>query len=255
MAFVDFLLDNTTADIVSRSLDFEGNNMGRDGTFSQATVNLAVGGHTFHLDVTVLGEQLFHTPGSKGFTLRHILEDPTFKLLFFDVRQDSDVIFSKYSIIMDGVLGLQLMAVAYSALACGSSGDHYFHLPGLAKCIDATIGIAVDTDEMIQWHKEKRDGRAYCDKHTWAVYNEKPLPDILKRYAAGDVIYMPHLYATYYDELQHYPDLMDWVVRESGLRVLQSTMQDYDSKCLMHRRVPQSFIDLPDSAFSRVCLH
>lgn len=245
--FINYLSDLTQIGKVVLSLDCEGNNLGRDGTLSQVTLNLAAAGLTYHLDHTVLSKQLWKTQGRYGHTLKIFLEDPNIPILIYDVRGDSDGIHHHSGIVLGGVIDIQLMAIAYNAVTQGWY-RHGGRLPGLALCIANDIGLS--SNELTTWLKGKNEGKKYCETHGWKAYDERPLPEVLKKYAAGDVIYLPHLYAAYYEKLQHYPKLMDWVMRESNGRVMKSTSPEYDPKLQAQRLVPGSFLELDDSCFA-----
>ena len=119
--FINYLSDLTQIGKVVLSLDCEGNNLGRDGTLSQVTLNLAAAGLTYHLDHTVLSKQLWKTQGRYGHTLKIFLEDPNIPILIYDVRGDSDGIHHHSGIVLGGVIDIQLMAIAYNAVTQGGT--------------------------------------------------------------------------------------------------------------------------------------
>ncbi|TAQ86185.1 hypothetical protein B7494_g5478 [Chlorociboria aeruginascens] len=88
--------------------------------------------NTVHLlDVQMLKDTKFTTPGTSGQTLKSILEAPTTPKIFFDVRNDSDALYAHYGIALQGVQDIQLMENASRSYSKN-------FLAGLAKCIETT---------------------------------------------------------------------------------------------------------------------
>lgn len=93
------------------------------------------------IDVTTLGNKAFDTSGSGNRSLKTILESKYIVKVFFDIRNDSDALFSLYGICVDGVEDLQLMELA-------SRNFSKRCVNGLAKCIEGDSSIE---------YTEKRD--------------------------------------------------------------------------------------------------
>ena len=204
--------------------DQEGNKMDRNGSLSLLQISFATHDITFILDITVLEKAVFETKAVNGLSLRHVLEDPTIVKVYFDVRNDSDAIYSHYGIHLRGVIDLQLMELACRGIRCEATA-----LQSLAKGIELHLGTALETNEYIEWCQAKAAGRKYCDNYGWVAYDERPLPEILARYAAQDTIYMPHLYAVYLWKLQNCPRLMALILRASQKRADDSLLPGYQS--------------------------
>jgi len=247
VAFTNVIMQAIEEYVVTLSLDGEGDHMGRNGTLSQITINLAGKGVTFHLDTTVLGDKPFNSPGSAGKTFGDVLEDPIFPLLIYDSRGDSDALYHHAKVNMGGVIDLQIMKVACLGIQYPYMRGTRFYLPPLWKCVRDDLYLVAD--ELVEWKRGKDEGREHCEKFGWSEYDRRPLPDVLKRYAAGDVVYMPHLYAVYHNMLKRYPMLMDWVIEESKRRVLLSTQPQYGVDDGTSGLVPESFAALDMSAF------
>lgn len=64
------------------------------------------------VDVTTLGRSVFDTAGSDKRTLKHILESEDTIKVFFDIRNDSDALFSLCGVRIGGVEDTQLMELA-----------------------------------------------------------------------------------------------------------------------------------------------
>lgn len=93
-------------------MDLEGNNLSRLGTLSLITILLEPEGTVHLVDVTTLGQQAFTVSGQDGRTLQGILESSSIIKIFFDIRNDSDALFSLHGIRVAGIEDLQLMELA-----------------------------------------------------------------------------------------------------------------------------------------------
>ena len=129
-------------------VDLEGNDLSRNGTLSLVTI-LVEPRHTVHLiDVKTLGAAAFTISDPNGKSIQQILESKDVTKVFFDIRNDSDALFSLFGICVAGIEDVQLMEVA-------SRTSSKRLLNGLAKCIerDAPINFA-----------DKREWRATKDE-------------------------------------------------------------------------------------------
>ncbi|KAL5416306.1 hypothetical protein PMIN06_000443 [Paraphaeosphaeria minitans] len=112
-------------------IDIEGINLSRNGTMSIFTLFDRTSKLVYLIDVHYLGFAAFttHSATCKTFkdsafqvagadtapryvTLKTILECPKIPKVFFDVRNDSDALFSHFGIRLDGVQDLQAMELA-----------------------------------------------------------------------------------------------------------------------------------------------
>lgn len=84
-------------------VDLEGIRLSRDGTISLVQIFVQEEGVVYLIDIFTLGAKAFTTPGSTGTTLKSILESPSATKYFFDVRNDSDALFSLYGIKLAGI--------------------------------------------------------------------------------------------------------------------------------------------------------
>lgn len=117
-------------------IDLEGINLGRKGSISVLSLYAVHKGIIYLVDVHTLGKAAFSSPLSgKNTSLRAIMESPNVKKVIFDVRNDSDALFSHYNISLDGMQDLQLME-----LATRSGSKKY--VAGLAKCIERDSPIS-----------------------------------------------------------------------------------------------------------------
>lgn len=176
-------------------VDLEGNDLSRHGTLSLITI-LVEPRHTVHLiDVKTLGTAAFTTSDSNGKTIQQILESETVIKVFFDIRNDSDALFSLFGVRVAGIEDIQLMELA-------SRNSSKRLLNGLAKCIerDAPINFA----DKREWRATKDEGHRLFDPArggSFAVFDERPLTPAMQKYCAQDVLHMPALRFAYKGKL------------------------------------------------------
>ena len=134
-SFLESVVDNTSNPPILY-VDLEGNNLSRHGTLSLVIILVESEGKVYFVDVTTLQHSAFDTAGSNGRTLRAVLESDDITKVFFDIRNDSDTLFSLYGVRVGGIEDLQLIELA-------SRTFDKRHLNGLAKCIerDSTVGL------------------------------------------------------------------------------------------------------------------
>ncbi|KAI4219551.1 MAG: hypothetical protein L6R36_008247 [Xanthoria steineri] len=176
-------------------VDLEGNNLSRTGTLSLVTILVEPRKKVYLIDVTRLQHHAFETKSTDGRHLRDIFESPDIVKVFFDIRNDSDALFSLYGVRVQGVWDLQLFELA-------SRGFSKRCVNGLAKCIerDSRIGHV----EKQRWNRVKENGRKLFDPSqggTYAVFDERPLSPEVEEYCTQDVTLMPHLCEIYRGKL------------------------------------------------------
>ncbi|KAK4236790.1 hypothetical protein C8A03DRAFT_45247 [Achaetomium macrosporum] len=140
-------------------LDFEGNNLSRNGTLSLLTVLVHPTGAIGIVDVQTLGNSAFTTPGANGKTLKSILEDPVITKCFWDVRNNADALWSHYQIRLEGVMDVQLFENASRA------GDETY-LRGLSICVEKDPKLTVM--ELHRWLKTKNEVQALMSNDIFA---------------------------------------------------------------------------------------
>ena len=188
--FLDHLPDCKDS-VPSLYIDFEGNNLSRNGTLSLMTI-LVEPRHTVHLvDITGLGKQAFQIAGADERTLQSIMESEEIVKVFFDIRNDSDALFGLFGIRVSGIEDIQLMELA-------SRNFSKRYVNGLAKCIerDSTLPFA----EKREWRSSKERGRKLFDPTLgggYAVFDMRPLSTEITTYCVQDVVHMPALREIY----------------------------------------------------------
>jgi exonuclease 3'-5' domain-containing protein 1 len=179
-------------------LDLEGVNLGRDGSLSIVQLYVLPKSQVYLIDIHILGATAFTTPGPNGQTFKTILESTSIPKVFFDIRNDSDALFSHYQISVNCIHDLQLMEL-------GTRTFSKRYVNGLAKCIerDSTMSAAKKRD----WKRVKEStSRLYDPKQggRFEIFNERPiLPEII-RYCAQDVLVLPELWLLYNGRLTSY---------------------------------------------------
>ncbi|KAK5046728.1 hypothetical protein LTR84_007489 [Exophiala bonariae] len=176
--------------------DLEGIRLGRLGSISLVSLHVAPHSKTYIVDVNLLCGSAFSTLSTnKEWSLKTVLESQHIPKVFFDVRNDSDALYSHYQISINGVVDLQLLELATRK---GSRN----RVAGLAKCIQTDSSVSDDSKRA--WRETKEAiGRLYDPKSggRYEVFNECPLrPDILQ-YCAYDVELLPSLWEVYSTEL------------------------------------------------------
>ncbi|KAI9771038.1 MAG: hypothetical protein M1839_002974 [Geoglossum umbratile] len=230
------LLDNTVGlatNPPSLYLDLEGVNLGRHGSISIISLYISPVKKTFLIDVHRLGETTFSTTNGSATSLKTILESPTIPKVFFDVRNDSDALFSHFQISVDGIKDLQLMELA------SREGSRDF-VAGLAKCIEKDCPIS--TAAKAEWQRTKEGaGRLYDPKRggRYEIFNERPMRPEIMQYCARDVALLPGLYNVYNAKLRLSDRGAFWQVQvreatRDRIKLSQSPGYDGQSKSKVH---------------------
>lgn len=191
---IDDLLETIYAsatDPPSLYIDLEGVNLSRNGTISLMQIYIMPCDTTYLIDVHVLRAEAFTHTTSLGKTLKEVLEAPSIPKVFFDVRNDSDALYSHYGIKLAGIQDLQLMELATRSFPKK-------RVNGLAKCIehDATMTRA----ERLAWSVAKEKGKDLFAPErggSYEVFNVRPLATEIIQYCTQDVQFLPRLWRKY----------------------------------------------------------
>ena len=105
-------LDGVPTQPPSLYFDLEGERLSRHGSISILQLHVLPSKRTYLVDVHTLQHTAFSTCGENGRTLKEILECDGIPKVFFDVRNDSDALYSHFNISLAGVQDLQLMELA-----------------------------------------------------------------------------------------------------------------------------------------------
>ena len=182
-------------------LDLEGVNLGRHGTLSIIQLFVHPLNHVYLIDIHVLGSTAFSTPSSTtGRTLKSILESADVPKVFFDVRHDSDALFSHFNIHLAGVQDIQLMENA----ARRSRRRQFVN--SLATCIKQDV-TSMTRAQKSRWESVKDTGKKLFAPEqggSYQVWNERPLAPELMEYCVQDVLLLPELRDRYSGRLSEF---------------------------------------------------
>ena len=217
-------------------IDLEGVDIGRKGSIAILQVYILPTKRTFLVDVHNLRGQAFSTPNSSGLTLKAILESIFIPKVIFDVRNDSDALYSHFGIKLQGVIDLQLME-----LATRSHSQKF--LSGLGRCMDQDL---VQTPEELEVRSsiKKRGVQLFAPEKggRYEVFNDRPLDPAIVDYCVQDVQLMPQLWNIYNAKLS----LMDkrWaakIERETKARLLLSQSPGFNGKGQHMAKAPDTW--------------
>lgn len=212
-------------------LDIEGENLGRDGNISIIQIFIAPRDEVYLIDVYTLKERTFTVRGEDGTTFKDVLESSSIPKVFFDVRNDSDALYSHYQVGLRRIRDLQLMEVASRR-----PGRKLF-VNGLSRCVEKHVPLTFL--EALAWkHAKKRGYQLFAPEcgGSYAVFNQRPLSDEIKQYCTQDVTLLPQLWS-YYDENMT-SDWRDRVRVASEERVTKSQSPEYQPQGTGKRFAP-----------------
>jgi exonuclease 3'-5' domain-containing protein 1 len=176
-------------------IDLEGVDLGRHGSISILQLFAPSMKKIYIIDVYKLQDKAFSPVDNSGISLKFILETPCIQKGIFDLRNDSDALFSHYSISIHGIHDIQLMELA-------SRQHPRAFLAGLARCVEKESPIS--PEEKKAWQTTKQKVHRLFDPAlggNYEIFNERPIkPDILT-YCAQDVALLPGLYSVYCQKL------------------------------------------------------
>ncbi|CAI6334834.1 unnamed protein product [Periconia digitata] len=174
-------------------IDLEGVDLSRIGTISILQVYLLPTNETYLVDVRCLGSAAFTTSGvtNKEMTLQSILQSDQIIKAFFDVRNDSDALYSHYGIDLAGICDIQLMELATRS-GRKKMGN------GLARCIERDAPFT--WQERQEWGAVKEAGKKLFAPErggSYEVFNHRPMSQEMIIYCKKDVQILPRLWQTY----------------------------------------------------------
>ena len=202
-------------------LDIEGVKLSRHGSMSIIQLFVLPKDHVFLVDIFVLKGAAFCTCNASGTNLRSILESALVPKVFFDVRNDSDALFSHFHISLAGVHDVQLMEVATR------SSQSRERVAGLATCIKRDAQLTAEASAL--WKATKRKGLLhFAPEHggSYEVFRCRPMLQDIVDYCAQDVVYLPVLWRVYAQKIS-----AEWVRKvqhETCERILTSQKASYE---------------------------
>ncbi|KAF2015456.1 hypothetical protein BU24DRAFT_480222 [Aaosphaeria arxii CBS 175.79] len=207
-------------------IDLEGVYLCRDGSISILTLLFNTGlpkPDVVIIDVHKLGKQAFETTVAKGSTLKGILEDKRFTKVFFDVRNDSDALFSHFGVVLERIEDVQLMESATRKTTTSRK-----FVTGLTKCVENNVFRGIHWNDRRGWLMAKSKGEQFFKKEyggSHEVFNKRPISDDIISYCVADVQYLPKLREIFWTSQNS--QWRDLVVAKSMERVVASRRSDY----------------------------
>ena len=202
-------------------LDIEGVKLSRHGSMSIIQLFVQPKDHVFLVDVFVLKGAAFCTCNASGTNLRSILESALVPKVFFDVRNDSDALFSHFQISLAGVHDVQLLEVATR------SSQSRERVAGLATCIKKDAQLTAEASAL--WKATKQKGLLLFEPEhggSYEVFRSRPMLQDIVDYCAQDVVYLPVLWRVYTQKVS--AEWMRKVQYETCQRILASQKASYE---------------------------
>jgi exonuclease 3'-5' domain-containing protein 1 len=176
-------------------IDLEGVNLCREGSISIVQIYIAPQKKTYLIDIFTLGSKAFDTTGKQDCSLKSVLESESIPKVFFDVRNDSDALFSHFQIFLAGIVDLQVMEYGTRTFARK-------FVRGLAKCIETDLSLSYSQRMECQRVKERGVKLFSPGKGgSYEVFNVRPLSADIGLYCVQDVQWLPNLYQAYFQKL------------------------------------------------------
>lgn len=205
-------------------MDLEGIYLGRLGSIAILQLLVPPNPIVRLLDVHVLQRLAFETKSSTGTTFKDILESDRYPKAFFDLRNDSDALYSHFGIRLQSIIDIQL-------LEFGTRMVPGRFLKSLAKSIEEDSGI--NYYEVKEWQAGKEAGYMLFDPlkgGSYDVFNHRPLDEAIVDYCTSDVVLLPALLQAYARRLRGWENLAINLQLEAEKRVSLSQSATYNGK-------------------------
>ncbi|KAI4619083.1 uncharacterized protein J4E87_007670 [Alternaria ethzedia] len=215
---------NDTLDRPIIHLSLEGANLCRSGTISILTLLLCEdpqSQQTYLVDVHKLGAYAFSTVGTMRTTLKDILQNGKIPKVFFDVRNDSDALFARFGIALQGVQDVQLMDSAAREKRAERE-----YLSGLPRCVEHNSIISFHRRNT--WCRDRTAGELVFRVEfggSREAFSMRPLADDIVSYCVGDVMWLPELRNKLWETRTQ--EWRDFVRDETERRVAYTHGADY----------------------------
>ncbi|THZ14826.1 hypothetical protein D6C91_07107 [Aureobasidium pullulans] len=205
-------------------MDLEGIYLGRLGSIAILQLLVPPSPIVRLLDVHVLQKSAFETKSSTGTTFKDILESDRYPKAFFDLRNDSDALYSHFGIRLQSIIDIQL-------LEFGTRVVPGRFLKSLAKSIEEDSGI--NYYEVKERQAAKEAGYMLFDPlkgGSYDVFNHRPLDEAIVDYCSRDVQLLPALLQAYARRLRGWENLAINLQSEAEKRVSLSQSATYNGK-------------------------
>ena len=225
LSSLECLLDNVSdlpTEPPSMFIDLEGIKLGREGSISIISIYIAPKKIVYLVDIYTLGSSAFSTTHAKMNSLKTLLQSSVTPKVIFDVRNDSDALYSLHQISVDGIEDLQLMEL-------GCRGGSKDRVMSLAKCIEHHCPIHAEAKK--EWQETKYSATQLFDPEKggrYEIFNERPLNREIIRYCTQDVTLLPELYNVYKSKLSMF--WLEEVRKATKDRIKLSQSPGYDGQ-------------------------
>lgn len=119
-------------------LDLECTKLGRHGSISIMSLYAAPKDTVYLVDIYRLGRLAFETTNSHETSLKSVLESAAIPKVMFDVRSDSDALFSQYQVSLNGIKDVQRVELA-------SRRGSKTAVTSLATCVEKHSVLSAET--------------------------------------------------------------------------------------------------------------
>lgn len=154
--------------------DLEGVDLLRNGVISLMQILVPPSPVAHLVDVHTLQKEVFDAAWSGGQTLRTIFGFKDYAKFFFDVRNDSDALYSHFQISLNGAIDLQLLEYA----SCPRKGKV---IKGLANCVAEDADLSWPSTHRWQATKNARQSLFASEKGgRYELFLERPLLTVLQ---------------------------------------------------------------------------
>jgi exonuclease 3'-5' domain-containing protein 1 len=187
---IENLIDQPTAP-PSLYIDLEGVNLSRQGSISILQIYIALQNKSYLINIYILGSKVFNTASKLDHTLKSVLQSESIPKVFFDVRNNSDTLFSHFQISLAGIVDLQVMEYTIRTF-------RKKFVNGLSKCMENDLDLLYR--QKLECQRVKEEGvKLFAPEKggTYEVFNKRPLSDAIGLYCVQDVQWLPVLYQTY----------------------------------------------------------
>lgn len=203
-------------------MDLEGTNLSRHGNISILQIFVLPKSKTYLVDVYSLGHKAFVVSNPACKNLKEIIESSDIQKVFFDVRNDSDALYSLFQVCLAGAQDPQLMELATRDFSKRC-------VDGLTRCIERDASMSIS--ERLDWKHAKDKGRKQFAPEaggSYEVFNDRPLSEDIVQYCLQDVHILPKLWETYHRKISsRWQQKIDVAVND---RLVLSRSKDFNGK-------------------------
>ncbi|KAJ4161698.1 uncharacterized protein LMH87_007720 [Akanthomyces muscarius] len=178
---------------------------------------------TYVIDIVALGDAAFMTPGCESsWTMQSVLESTAVPKVVFDIRSQSNALFTRFGVRLGNIHEIQLMEVA-----CRPTSRVY--VSGLVKCVWTCPGLA-DADKQ-HWVSRKAHYRELCNPAYGgddALLERRPIEPAVVDMCATNIESLPILWDTY--KAQNGGLSMKRILTATRERIAASQASDYKTQ-------------------------